>query len=59
MDPELDFGGPYSRAGFWGGHNYLFHVKILLALLLAIGNIAVSGAWPPASLLDLPLERGC
>ena len=46
-----------SRAGLWGGHNSLFHVKSFLTPLLGIGNIAVSGAMPPALSGSTPVSE--
>ena len=45
IDPELEFGGLC-----------LFHVKSLLALLFAMGNIAVLGATAIRPTLDPPLS---
>ena len=46
-DPELDFGG--------GGLYRLFHVRIILAILFAITNIAASECHNPHSSLEPPL----
>ena len=47
MDSGLDFGGTIIQNWTLGGHKCLSLVKSFLALLFAIGNIAVRGSMTP------------
>ena len=58
-DPELDFKGSLNAKLDFGGPSLSLHVKSLLTLLFALGDIAGLGkAMAPPAPLDEPLRIG-